>query len=108
MRIEVTEIMETTKDESIYRLCESFLETMSGRAKNPGVWDGAPEEAIMAVLEHSSKNDVLARIVFTRELPKSLAREIAESKANDLVDESHASLVNLLEATILKYVATVK
>lgn len=83
------------------------------REKNPGVWDGAPEWADVLVCErnfmHSEGCGTASRVIisrYTRTLPKTKAREIAERYSAGIMDgERYVTLdrdglPNLLESAI--------
>lgn len=62
-----------------------LLTERAEREKNPGVWDGAPEWADVLMCErnfmHSQGCGTASRVItsrYTRTLPKTKAREIAE------------------------------
>ena len=70
----------------------------------PGVWDGAPEWATKAVVNWSAPTHYSGVYKeYTRELPKSRARQIAEEIYNVRMSCGFEEGVNQIEA-ILKYV----
>jgi len=61
-------------------MAETILAERAERAKNPGVWDGAPDEAVELWIEFSGERYLEPlRVHHTRELPKTRAREKAEA-----------------------------
>lgn len=81
----------------------------------PKVWDNAPENATIAKVHFYKRDKVHARPdgtpeVYTRELPKSPEREIAEKKAEKYLeyyggqfDDAKERLVNDIESAINEY-----
>jgi len=60
-------------------------------ASLPGVWDGSPDNAIIAMVNFYKEDKVYAKIdgietVYTRTLPKSIEDEIAEKYSCDTVN----------------------
>jgi hypothetical protein len=94
----------------IHKLSGKLLEYMDDRAKNPGVWDGAPNNAIIAKVHFYKADKVYALPngipnVYTRKPPKTKAREIAERKAREWQDGfpiDSDPLADLIEAAILE------
>lgn len=75
------------------------------RENNPGVWDGAPNNARYVAIgwfEHSGRTaPLLGDTHHTRTLPKTKAREIAEKWADTPTPTpTRQYLANLLEAAI--------
>lgn len=99
----------TTLADAIHKLAGKLLEYMDDRAKNPGVWDGAPERATSARVRYTvgsltGHNDMYSQR-YDRELPKTKAREIAERKAREWQDGfpiGSDPLADLIEAAILE------
>ena len=79
---ELKVIIHCRRDEQTVRLATDLLET---RETNPGVWDDAPENAILCRVLYSSEYgngwNLDAGKTYPRELPKTRAREIAEKCA---------------------------
>ena len=82
---ELKVIIHCRRDEQTVRLATDLLET---RENNLGVWDGAPENAILCRVLYSSEYgngwNIDAGKTYHRELPKTKAREIAEKTFADL------------------------
>ena len=75
----------------------------------PGVWDGAPDWADVAEISWRDKANtrVSAKLTpYTRELPKSRERQIAESVWNDTLHEvGTTNAIDMIERALLKYKA---
>lgn len=73
------------------------------RAKNPGVWDGAPEWATASFVTWFSDDRVLAKesVTHSRSLPKAKAREIAEKTVKEW-DAKLSTLTDAIESAILE------
>ena len=90
----------------VKRLSEMLLE----ERKQPKVWDGAPEWASAAkiewtdAVEYENMKKAKHSQTFTRELPKSPIREIAEKVGKewfgDAKASSHESLYDAIESAI--------
>jgi len=90
----------------------AFLAERAERAKNPGVWDGAPEDATKCRIEYYSPNyaKYTKGSEYTRELPKTLAREIAEARAKTEISIPDTEvqldvneLADVIESAIIEY-----
>jgi len=95
------------KDQEIEEAREALrciLAERAEREKNPGVWDGAPEDATLVELWYGDECLVGVKpdMVYTRELPKTRAREIAERWAPTIEDS------DIIEAAILEYAEGLK
>lgn len=98
------------------KLSSALKSERAARKNNPGVWDNAPEWAAMIsfdyyTLEGMKVGEPLASHgVYTRELPKSPERKIAEKKAKALagieIDEQTA--LEIIESAINEYKESVK
>ena len=80
------------------------------RAK-PNVWDGAPEWADRA--DVSYKGNVNSKInisIYTRELPKTRARQIAENIVHGINGETHGETkdIEYVEGVLNKYAEELK
>jgi len=89
------------------RLATALLEE---RAK-PKVWDGAPEWADRA--DVSYKGNVKGKInvsIYTREIPKSRARQIAENIVHGINGETHGETkdIEYVEYVLNKYAEELK
>lgn len=89
------------KPEFTTRLARMYFEE---RAK-PKVWDGAPETAIKAEVFWSDEdNFTIGHKCFTRELPKTRARQIAEKISAALSSQDrYKPDVKIIEAVLEKY-----
>ncbi len=80
------------------------------RAKNPGVWDGAPDDATKCRVEFYSPK--YAKYTkgneYTRELQKTRAREIAEKWEKRWHKVDGKSYADNIEAAILEYAEEIK
>jgi len=117
---EIITIGHKVTGELIRGLETALLAERAERTKNPGVWDGAPDDATFAAVSY--KDDVkkpnhewmLTCKTYTRELPKTRAREIAENEAEvaghcfDLGEIEIKKLANGIEAAILEYAESIK
>ena len=81
-------------------------------ASLPGVWDGSPDNAIIAMVNFYKEDKVYAKIdgietVYTRTLPKSIEDEIAEKYSCDtvtchpMIDGKRA--INVIKAALKEY-----
>jgi len=99
---------------SIGQIVTALLAERAERTKNPGVWDGAPEDATKCRVEFYSPK--YAKYTkgneYTRELPKTRVREIAEKCAIDatICDNPVAKkyAADIIEAAILEYAEGLK
>jgi len=81
------------------------------RAKNPGVWDGAPEDATRAQIKwFVPMTKEIYSEVLKRELPKTRAREFAEARAKTEISIPDTEvqldvneLADVIESAIIKY-----
>ena len=92
----------------IKRLLATAL--LEERAK-PKVWDGAPEWADRA--DVSYKGNVKGKInisIYTRELPKTRARQIAENIVRGINDEIHSDPkdIEYVEGVLKRYAEELK
>ncbi len=76
----------------------------------PKVWDGAPEDALQAQVTWFTKNGGFTGIkTYTRELPKTRARQIAEQEGHELAkkygwnDAAKELVTNVMESALNKY-----
>jgi len=97
---------------NIYVTDDDFKKMISEpteRAKNPGVWDGAPDWAVLAEVFYGEEPKVFGNPskVHTRELPKTRARGIAEKAAHDVMFHESAvgenQIADAIEVAILEY-----
>jgi len=79
------------------------------RAK-PKVWDGAPEDALQAQIIWFTKNGgYIGMKTYTRELPKTRARIIAEQEGHELAEKygwnaaAKELVTNRIESALNKY-----
>ncbi len=93
-------------------IARELLDARTERAKNPGVWDGAPEDAEKAnvvfyktypICGGSSIVSTGSLQFYTREFPKTRAREIAEKWATSWHKADGKSFADNIEAAILEY-----
>jgi len=85
-------------------LATALLEEMD----KPKVWDGAPEDALQARITWLTKNDVcIGPKTYTRELPKTRARIMAEEIAAAQISNKK-DLVDIIEQTIKTHIAELK
>ena len=91
---------------TVRELCRALLAEMDKQK----VWDGAPENAVIAQVHFYKAAKTYATpsatpMVYTRELPKSRAREIAEESWRSFRDRKVGNgedYITSLEAAILK------
>lgn len=82
-----------------------LLAERAEREKNPGVWDDAPEWADEAVVSWSSEIKSMIGASYTRMLPKTKAREIADERCKlvpNITDAQRMILAAIIEAAILE------
>jgi len=76
-------------------MAETILAERAEREKNPDVWDGAPDDAVAAYVRHGFMLQGMevrtGETCYTRELPKTRAREIAEEIVKTVLDFTHDS-----------------
>jgi hypothetical protein len=94
--------------EAIETLATALLEEMD----KPGVWDGSPEWATKAVVNWSALTHYSGVYKeYTRELPKSRERQIAEEVGNNIANkyewnrDARTLMINTCESALLKYKA---
>jgi hypothetical protein len=94
--------------DTIQTLATALLEE---RAK-PKVWDGAPDEADYVTVGAYKNSNPLAPIkvkCYTRELPKSRARQIAEAEGHGLAEKygwnaaAKELVTNVMESALNRY-----
>ena len=98
-----------------YSCCEVLADALkrerAERAKNPGVWDVAQKNADYCKIEYGRSLDsdlveTTGTMTYTRELPKTKAREIAERNVSDIWNAIHnghnKEIADVLEAAILE------
>lgn len=92
--------------DTIQTLAAALLEE---RAK-PKAWDGAPDDATQAQIEWYDENDdFTGEITYTRELPKTRARQIAEQEVCGLAEKygwnaaAKELVTNVMESALNKY-----
>jgi len=89
-------------------IVEALLAERAERAKNPGVWDGAPEDTNQAQVVWYKNGLILGSKRYTRELPKTRAREIAEKWEKRWYKADVKSYADNIEAAILEYAEGLK
>lgn len=85
-------------------LCKALKSERAERAKNPGVWDGAiPISRTARVFYDRTEGHAIPSCSkeYTRELPKTKAREIAERKAL-IFTAGQKEMADIIEAAILE------
>lgn len=93
--------------EEVRLLAQALKNERADRAKNPGVWDGAPERATSARVRYTvgsltGHNDMYSQR-YDRELPKTKAREIAERTWEKISHyQGDTSAIDDIEAAILE------
>jgi hypothetical protein len=95
---------------SISTAMELLASALLAEMDKPKVWDGAPENAVIAQVHFYKAAKTYATpsaipMVYTRERPKSRAREIAEEAWSSFRDRKVGNgddYINSLEAAILK------
>ena len=94
------------KDKDTRKLATALLEEMD----KPKVWDGAPEDALQAQITWFTKNGgYIGMKTYTRELPKTRARIIAEQEGHELAEKyewnaaAKELVTNRIEAALNKY-----
>ena len=99
-----------------YSCCEVFADALkrerAERAKNPGVWDVAQKNADYCKIEYGRSLDsdlveTTGTMTYTRELPKTKAREISEERARVFCSGTKSinfqnALADIIEAAILE------
>lgn len=91
-------------------LATALLEEMD----KPKVWDGAPEDAVSAVVTWCRSGEIVGSVSYNRELPKTRARIIAEQEGHGLAEKygwnaSAKELVtNVMESALNKYAEELK
>ena len=99
----------TFDDTSSGKLARMLVDERAEREKNPGVWDGAPDDADTAYVAFGNSERGSPLFVdkrYTRILPKTKAREIAERYSCDtatchpMIDGNRA--VDVIESAILE------
>ena len=84
---------------------KSLASALIAEMDNPKVWNGAPEYAGMAMVTFAKSAKESATIwskLYTRELPKSRAREIAEEYQERWLQSDSLKGVDVIEAAIEK------
>ena len=81
------------------KLATALLEE---RAK-PKVWEFAPITADCAVVYYYVGNTFFGEKTYTRELPKTRARQIAENTYVDMEDFTHEDFIDAIESALIKY-----
>ena len=97
---------------SVNEVCSKNLQALATalleeRAK-PKVWDGAPEWAKVALVgwyENNEQKQTLCCKCYTRELPKSRARQIAENIVHGINGETHGETkdIEYVEGVLKRY-----
>lgn len=92
----------TTKPEYITRLAREYKAVLAEREKNPGVWDGAPENAASATIIYRTEKSIPCSYgkEFYRDLPKTRAREIAERISSETRIGYAMNLADIIESAI--------
>ena len=95
----------------------AFLAERAERAKNPGVWDGAPDNATMCSVK-TWANGIMGCVSekeYKRELPKTRVREFAEARAKTEISIPDTDvqldvneLADVIESAIIKYEESIK
>lgn len=88
-----------------YKSNKIMAQMLLAEMDKPGVWDNAPEWATKAVVNWSAKTHYSGIYhEYTRELPKSPVREIAEKWANTPTPQpTRKYLADTIEAAINEY-----
>lgn len=85
-------------------LCKALKSERAERAKNPGVWNEAPENATVCAVQYALREwvgyDLKPSTRYIRVPPKTKAREIAEKWAEKFANTGKA--VEIIEAAILE------
>ena len=86
---------------TVERLATALLEE---RAK-PKVWDGAPEDAVSAVVTWCRSGEIVGSVSYNRELPKTRARIIAEEIVRGINDEIYSDTkdIEYVEGVLKRY-----
>ncbi len=98
---------------------DDFKKMISERAKNPGVWDEAPSNAIICEVSYSSNAgsgwNVKNKVIYKRELPKTRVREFAEARAKTEISIPDTEvqldvneLADVIESAIIEYEESIK
>jgi hypothetical protein len=69
----------------------------------PKVWEFAPITADRAVVYYYVGNTFFGEKTYTRELPKTRARQIAENTYVDMEDFTHEDFIDAIESALIKY-----
>ena len=85
--------------DTLQALATALLEE---RAK-PKVWEFAPITADCAVVYYYVGNTFFGEKTYTRELPKTRARQIAENTYVDMEDFTYEDFINAIESALNKY-----
>ena len=105
-REEVCKYAVFATDKDVSRFAKALLAEMD----KPKVWDCAPNDAVLVDLyfyKHTEVNNQVGTKTYSRELPKSRARQIAEEVASEY--DTHCDsfiedqIADACEAAILKY-----
>ena len=92
------------KDKDTRKLAAALLEEMD----KPKAWDGAPDNALQAQIIWFTKNGgYIGMKTYTRELPKTRARIMAEEIAAAQISNK-SDLVDIIEQTINTHMKELK
>lgn len=91
--------------EFVENVLTPLVAKLDERQKNPGVWDGAQGDATVAQIAWFSCGFLVGTKDYTRTLPKTKAREIAEAKARIWANGSQSidcqkNLADIIESAI--------
>ena len=105
---QVLEIYSDSDSDIVKRLAKALLAERAEREAMQDVWKDAPEicDYIEAVLYHKNGQGItlLVTKTYTRTLPKTRAREIAEKYGKDVYGEMGETWADRFEKAILEYV----
>lgn len=90
-----------------FDIIQPLAENLLAEMDKPKVWDNAPDDAISAVIDFRGSHGRINLVEYSRTLPKSRARQVAEEIADkhDIHCDSFAKneMADACEQAILKY-----
>jgi transcription termination factor NusB len=93
------------------RVARELATALLAEMDKPKVWGGAPEDAIQAQITWFTENGGFTGIkTFTRELPKTRARQIAENIVRGINDEIYSDPkdIEYVEGVLKRYAEELK
>ena len=90
--------------EGIFNTLRILATALLAEMDKPKVWDGAPEDAVSAVVTWCRSGEIVGSVSYNREIPKTRARQMAEEIEKALsASPRYKTEVEIIESALTKY-----